>query len=154
MTNADLEQTIETLRTKRAHYETEHRQRIEKLDAAISALQALIEESPIEAIVSVDASDDRRSYVRSLQRNGRGVRSKVVDLLTEHPERDWSVGEIIDEYDRRQEPFPGERKKVDPQIRAALVVAGKRDEVVRTTPGRYRAATSEHESLLNTVEVR
>jgi hypothetical protein len=64
------------------------------------------------------------------------VRGRLVFLLDE-ADRDWSVGEVIAEYERRGIPFTV--KAPDNALRAALLEAQRKGQVERTAPGRYRS---------------
>ncbi len=66
----------------------------------------------------------------------KSVRTMVFDLFGE-ADRDWSVAEVLDEYERRGRPVHG--KDPGNALRAALSAAFRQDKVERTAPGRYRA---------------
>ena len=52
--------------------------------------------------------------------------------------RDWSVNEILSEYQNRGTPV--EAKDPSNALRAAVAEANRAGTIVRTAPGRYRAA--------------
>lgn len=110
---------LELLAKKRASLSDELRQ----VDEAIASLEKLV--------------GKRAPATAGYDRNRPSVRTKLVTLLEEQ-DRDWSAGEVLDEYERRGDPVHGQ----DPAnaLRAALADAKKRGMIVRTDVGRYKAA--------------
>ncbi|PLS76788.1 MAG: hypothetical protein CYG61_00200 [Actinobacteria bacterium] len=110
-------QALELLIEQRAALLTD----LAQVEEAIAALQRLTGKA--RAAATVDA-------------NRPSVRTKLVRLLEEAP-RDWSAGEIIEEYTGRGDPIHGR----DPAnaLRAALADAKKRGMVIQTAVGRYMA---------------
>jgi hypothetical protein len=64
------------------------------------------------------------------------VRSMMLALLDEQ-DRDWSAGEVLDEWEHRGQPIRG----ADPSnaTRAAISESNKAGQIYRTSPGRYKA---------------
>jgi hypothetical protein len=62
----------------------------------------------------------------------------MLNLLYEESDRDWSVNEILTEYESRGNPVTA--KDPSNALRAAVAEANKAGTIVRTVPGRYRAA--------------
>jgi quinol monooxygenase YgiN len=120
----DLADAVILLRQKRAA----HVEQLKRIDAALSALTAVREESRNEP--GTLAAKSHRSS------SGPTTRQKVVALLNED-DRDWAVGEMIEEYEQRGDPFTV--TNADSAIRAALVTAVQKDEIFRTDPGRYKS---------------
>ncbi len=104
------------------------RQRLRVVRAEAKRLEAALSALAPDPIPGDKSSEGHRPSVRAL----------VVSLLAEE-DRDWSVGEILAEYERRGAPVHGQ----DPSnaARAALADAKKRGMVTSTTVGRYRSAT-------------
>jgi hypothetical protein len=68
---------------------------------------------------------------------GRSVRTMMLNLLDEG-DRDWSVAEILAEYQHRGTPVHG--KDPDNALRAAIADAYKAGTIARTSIGRYSSA--------------
>ncbi len=65
------------------------------------------------------------------------VKNMLLQLLVE-ADRDWSVGEVLVEYDRRG--FPIKAKDPKNALRAAVAEANRDGDIFRTATGRYKAA--------------
>src|SRR5437867_2049329 len=123
----DLKDAIATLERKRAVAQA----LVEKLDTALQLLRDLDDQPH----ASSPAHANHTNGGRPLARTGGSVRSKILRLANER-DRDWSTAEIIEEFERRGDPI----KATDPAnaIRTAFAEAMKREQLVRTTTGRYR----------------
>lgn len=71
----------------------------------------------------------------------RSIRTMALDLMNEK-DRDWSVAEILDEYERRGTPVHG--KDPNNALRAAIADAHKAKVIFRTSIGRYKAVQFRH----------
>lgn len=127
MTNPDsftttLRAAIAPLR-KRLEETTEEAQRIQ---TAIAALEQLI---PAPGAPASGADD-------GLIGGRPSVRAMMLRLLGEE-DRDWSVNEILDEYQRRGVTFYVK----DPKnaLRAAVSESNRDGQITRTSAGRYKA---------------
>jgi hypothetical protein len=91
-----------------------------------------------EAIASLEKLVGKKPRAKTTDRSGPSVRTKLVTLLEEEP-RDWSAGEILQEYKRRGDPIQG----ADPSnaLRAAFADAKKKGMIYSTSVGRYMAST-------------
>jgi hypothetical protein len=123
MPTDDLAEAIAMLRQKRAA----HMEQVQRIDAALAALTDVIEKP-----------GRGHEAPQGLQRTAGGLttRQKLVALLDEG-DRDWSVREVIDEYENRGDPFTGSNP--DSAIRAAIVTAVEKDEIFRQDVGRYKS---------------
>lgn len=128
----NLNQVVELLRAERAT-EAElaesllaksqmHAAKVKQIDAALAAL-------------GVGGTADRSKGFRR-PTSGPTAREKILALLRES-QRDWTVPQMVREYEQRGEPFESENP--DSTVRAALKTALKHREVVRTPQGRYIA---------------
>ncbi|MDQ3641794.1 MAG: hypothetical protein M3450_10150 [Actinomycetota bacterium] len=131
----DLLDAISLLRRKRA----DHLAQVEKIDAALAALAAVIEEPEQRQNGESRPSGLAARVVEKIgqaQAQAQTTRQKIVSLA-EEADRNWSAGQMISEYQRRGEPFAGANP--DSAVRAAIVTAMQKDELYRTAYGRYRA---------------
>ncbi|MGO8826168.1 MAG: hypothetical protein ACLQU9_13145 [Acidimicrobiales bacterium] len=72
------------------------------------------------------------------------VKQMMLQLLYEQ-DRDWNVNEILAEYQKRGTPI--QAKDPSNALRAAVAEANKAGDIVRTTPGRYKAARPPSDSM-------
>jgi len=103
-------------------------QEMRRVDQALSALTGLSEQ-------------DGRGPAPQRPKGAPSVRVMLLTLLREDYDRDWSVAEIMAEYQKRGTPIHG--TKPENALRAAITDAHKREQILRTAPGRYKAATSD-----------
>lgn len=138
MTDALLE-AVASLRQKRAEYVAAHKAKIAQIDSAIAAISELIEEPPPSKPNGTPLPLDFDAAIQRRLARPDGMRSKVV-ALAEEKNRDWSVREIINAYKDRGQPFEGAFEQIDRAMRAAIVHAVRKGQLVKTKPGRYKAA--------------
>jgi len=77
-------------------------------------------------------------------RVGRGVQNRVESLLREY-DRDWSVQEIVEAFDRRGDPLTSAAPKN--AVRTALANLNKAEKIERVSAGRYRSMKFSGNSL-------
>lgn len=128
----DLLDAIALLRRKRA----DHLAQVEKIDAALVALAEVIDEPEQRQTGKASTNGLAARVVEKIEAQGQTTRQKIVSLAEEE-DRNWSVGQMISEYNRRGAPFTGANP--DSAVRAAIVTATQKDELYRTAHGRYRA---------------
>lgn len=116
-------------------------------DNPVGEALALLQQEREDLVGRLSQVDEAIAALKKLMGRGRpstpadpnrpSVRTKVLRLLDEAA-RDWSAGEIIEEYRRRDDPIHGR----DPSnaLRAALADAKKKGMIVSTGVGRYKSA--------------
>lgn len=131
----DFTEAIAALRRKRENLI----EQVTKVDVAIQAIQdvAAAETTSVPTTTVTNGAagatgpvEHRPSRVR------RGVQPRVESLLREY-DRDWSVQEIIEAFERRGDPLTSAAPKN--AVRTALVNLHKGNKANRTSPGRYRS---------------
>lgn len=118
-----LDKVIDTLFQRRLELEVE----LARIDAA---LKALLPSGPM-------TMDETATAVPPIRTARLSVRQMVVALLDE-ANRDWSVSEVLAEYERRGTPIHG--ASPEKSLRAALAEAKKAGQIVSTAWGRYKSA--------------
>ncbi len=116
MASDDFADALALLRQKRAT----HLEQLQRIESAINALLGL----------------DQPEQPEPRAAGTRTTREMIVSLADEG-DRDWTVREMIDEYAGRGEDFPGANP--DSSIRAAIVVAVRKNQIFRTDSGRYKS---------------
>ena len=99
-----------------------------RVDQALNALLGLTDQ-------------DGRAAATPRPKGSPSVRTMLLNLLREDFSRDWSVNEILAEYEERGTPIHG--AKPENSLRAAIADSNKSGQIVRTDAGRYRAANSD-----------
>lgn len=127
MTDDTLPSALTFLRDKR----DEHVAEVKRLTQAISAIEAVLagDEPPSPNSVNGNGGSSATSERPS-------VRVMALRLM-EEADRDWSVPEILDEYERRGTPIVA--NDPDNALRAAVAEAHKKGQMIRTAVGRYKA---------------
>ncbi len=128
MTDDPIAEVLESLRLKLAGVERE----ADRITDAIAALEALSAEG-----IRVAQVVARRPPTRSVPSARLSVKQMMLNLLYEQ-DRDWSVNEILAEYESRGTPITA--KDPNNALRAAVAEANKTGDIVRTAQGRYKAA--------------
>jgi len=111
---------------------------VQRIERALADLGRPVADQATEAPPTVMRPEVIDAHPRGTQH--LSVRGRLVALLDEE-DRDWTVGEVIAEYERRGVPFTV--KAPDNALRAALVEAQRKGQVERTTPGRYKSTKFE-----------
>lgn len=138
---------LATLRSKRDELTAQ----ISRYDEAIRTLSELVDGAVTPTGPTPGASFVATS-ISPESNTGKSVRVMMLDLMHEDRDRDWSVNEILDEYQRRGTPVHG--KDPNNALRAAIADAHKAGTIVRTTTGRYKLydpfqmATGEEEDAI------
>jgi len=135
MATDDLDEIRALMRRKRA----DHAAQVERLDAALRLLDDQLAES------STSLAEHRATPSSGSDRPTRSVRVKVLDLLCE-ADRDWSVADIVREYERRGDPIAS--SKPPSAVRTAFAKLYADKDVVRTSQGRYTAKRWAPDGLL------
>ena len=123
-----LDDVIQTLYQRRTELEAE----LQRVNAALKALVPPTSVTVTPATATATAS----APPPGIQTQRLSVRQMVVILLDEG-NRDWSVSEILYEYERRGTPVHGANP--DKSVRAGILEAEKAGQIQRTDRGRYRS---------------
>jgi hypothetical protein len=143
----EITPAIEALRRQRAVYMA----RVQKIDTALDALQALDEVLPDDstraelAVPLMGISDFHLPPLRSVPpgRPPKSVLTRVLELFEENPDGQFTVEAMLDQFSLRGEPITSAR----PQnaLRTALSTAVQQGRIVRLNRGLYKLA--HHRSL-------
>jgi hypothetical protein len=122
MTTDPIADAIERLRQGRQ----EAIQEVRRIEMAIANLEQL-RQQPAASVPNPEELVGTRPSVKSM----------MLQLLVES-DRDWSVAEVLAEYDRRG--FPIQAKDPKNALRAAVAEANRDGAIFRTALGRYKSA--------------
>jgi hypothetical protein len=110
---------------------------VEKYDQALKALRALGDLDDDSSISLHAPSSTAEIQATAPRPSSPSVMTRAVRLLEER-NRTWTVAQIIDEYERRDDPITA--ADPDNALRTALSTATKNGRLERVGPGVYRAA--------------
>jgi len=122
MTTDPIADAIERLRQGRQ----EAIQEVQRIEMALANLEQL-RHQPARAVSNPEELVGTRPSVKSM----------MLQLLVE-ANRDWSVSEVLAEYERRG--FPVKAKDPKNALRAAVAEANRDGAIFRTAIGRYKSA--------------
>ncbi len=110
------------------HRREEAMQEVQRIETAIASLELLV---PVAAPPLFIPPPSEVEWPRP------SAKSLMMRLMLEG-DRDWSVPEVIQEYENRGITF--QVKDPNNALRAAVAEENKKGTILRTAPGRYKAA--------------
>ncbi len=142
-----LSDKIEQLEAMRAACIAETEAKVSRIDKALAHFKGAVEEvdevlgdisasAPVLVPTGVATDPGSAELASSPPAKRRSIRRMLLELL-EESDRDWTVAEVLAEYEARNDPVHGQRPPH--AMRVAVGDSHKAGDIFRTSVGRYKS---------------